>query len=121
MYVSAGMKLVTALVHVANSVSTELDNTQVSRFSLALFHSPSPPLFISARLMPRRRGSRLRKVQLVNWRSCSLNVLRYCHVHNMYPHKTLWVFGCSCSVIALSWGIRCEGCSPVSLFIAIVT
>lgn len=36
------MKLVTALVHVANSVSTELDNTQVSRFCLALSHSPPP-------------------------------------------------------------------------------
>ena len=27
---AAGMKLVTALVHVANSVTTELDNTQVT-------------------------------------------------------------------------------------------
>ena len=33
-----GMKLVTALVHVANSVSTELDNTQVSPLSSS--HSP---------------------------------------------------------------------------------
>ena len=29
MFVCAGLKLVTALVHVANSASTELDNTQV--------------------------------------------------------------------------------------------
>ena len=36
------MKLVTALVHVANAVSTELDNTQVSHVPSTPPPSPSP-------------------------------------------------------------------------------
>lgn len=75
-YVCTGIKLVTALVHVANSVSTELDNTQVSSFSICPSYHPSPLLFISARSMLRRRGSRPRKLQLVNWRSYLPNVQR---------------------------------------------
>ena len=105
MFVCAGLKLVTALVHVANSASTELDNTQVHLSSSV---SLCPSLHRSATAHPQRQiDAEKKRQQAKKGAAGKLEKLltKRAEVHSLPVTGSvlMCVVTCSCSAVGQSW------------------